>query len=169
MRVLVGMVRAAFGVTAMGLVCSLGATAQTDSSGQTGADIIQPLMVKAWEELEFGTIIPNTLTSGIVSISVDETRTCTAELICTNAVFSAARFMVTGEPDKIYEITIPPGLTMENSSGDQMLVDGLHSDIDQGLLIDGTDEFWVGADLHVSANQALGTYTGTYTVSVEYQ
>jgi hypothetical protein len=33
----------------------------------------------------------------------------------------------------------------------------------------GTRTYNIGATLNVNANQAIGTYTGTYVVNVEYQ
>ena len=38
-----------------------------------------------------------------------------------------------------------------------------------GALTGGTDTFNVGGTLSVGANQAAGSYSGTYTVSVNYQ
>lgn len=152
--------------------CVLGFTPIAHSetaTGDAGARIVQPLIVKAWEELDFGTIAPGTSAAGIVTVTADESRSCGSEVACIGNTFSAARFMVTGETNHTYQISVPAGLTIENDAGDQMVVDNLYSDISQGVLANGQDEFWIGGDLHVDANQPLGTYSGVYVVSVEYQ
>ncbi|MEM6899374.1 MAG: DUF4402 domain-containing protein [Pseudomonadota bacterium] len=152
-----------------GLACSNASTAETSVTGHAGAQIIEPLMVMAWEELDFGTIAPNSSFPGIVTVHANETRDCSTEVTCVGSAFSAARFMVTGEADHIYDISVPTDLMIENSLGDTMLIDNLYSDRSQGLLTGGVDEFWVGGDLHIGANQAIGSYTGVYVVSVQYQ
>ncbi|MEM7662953.1 MAG: DUF4402 domain-containing protein [Pseudomonadota bacterium] len=145
------------------------ANAEVSEASNAGARIVEPLMVMAWEELDFGIIAPGTTLPGTVTVTANQTRSCGPEVDCIGNEFAAARFMVTGESGHVYDISVPTGLTIENSTGDQMIIDNLYSDISQGLLVDGVDEFWVGGDLHIAANQAPGAYTGAYIVSVQYQ
>ena len=56
------------------------------------------------------------------------------------------------------------------SGGDTVTVDTFTDDTaGTGTLAGGSDSFNVGATLNLGANQPAGNYTGTYTVTVEYQ
>lgn len=50
-----------------------------------------------------------------------------------------------------------------------MDVDNFTGSKANGTLTSGADSFTVGGTLDVAANQAAGEYTGTFTVTVEYQ
>ncbi|MEL7128413.1 MAG: DUF4402 domain-containing protein [Pseudomonadota bacterium] len=153
---------------AAGFAAPPAAHAET-ADATAGAEIVAPLTVMAWEELFFGTIAPSTLTSGDVFVDVDGTRVCSNGPTCLADNQQAARFAVNGQTGKAYGISVTSGTTVSNGAGDTMAVTGLVSDISTGILVGGSDEFWVGGTLQVSVNQATGMYLGNYTVSVEYQ
>jgi hypothetical protein len=48
-------------------------------------------------------------------------------------------------------------------------VSAANSSIQTSLSSGSSGTFFLGADLTISATQAVGDYTGTYTVTVEYQ
>lgn len=111
---------------------------------EVGAEIFRPLRIMSWEEMNFGKIIPDRETVGRVTLSITGARSCTVA-ICITSEFAAGRFMVTGEPDKIYLVTLPTATTLTNEEEDAMTVDSFIS------------------------SQTQGIYTGVATVSVEYQ
>ncbi len=81
---------------------------------------------------------------------------------------SAASFDVTGEPAQTYFITLPSPATL-TSGGNTMTVDTFNHDAGvTPTLAGGSDTFNVGATLHVGATQASGTYSDTYSVTVNY-
>ena len=82
---------------------------------------------------------------------------------------SAAQFTVTGANSTTYAITLP-GLTPLNSGGNSMNIDAFLTDIGAtGTLSgSGSQTFFVGSTLHVAAAQPAGTYTGSFSVTVNY-
>jgi hypothetical protein len=91
----------------------------------------------------------------------------------------ASSCSVTGDVAATYSVTIPSSVTLANGSGQSMIVnsftvssDGDSNPLSRLLHNDGTglgiDSFGVGAKLNVGANQAPGSYNGTYIVSVQY-
>ncbi len=65
-------------------------------------------------------------------------------------------------------ISLPLTSITLTSGTDSMTVSGLASDV-ASIVLDGTDAFTVGGSLAVAANQAAGTYTGSFSVDVDYQ
>jgi hypothetical protein len=84
-----------------------------------------------------------------------------------------------GDVAATYNVSVPSSVILTNRTGKTMVLNSftLTSDGDTdpynrllrndgtGL---GTDNFGVGAKLNVSADQAPGTYRGTYAVNVQY-
>ncbi len=67
-----------------------------------------------------------------------------------------------------YSITLPSSATL-TSGGDTMTVDTFTHDAGGApTLVFGSDTFNVGATLKVDPNQAVGTYSGTFAVTVNY-
>jgi hypothetical protein len=91
----------------------------------------------------------------------------------------ASACSVTGDVLAVYNVSLPSSATLTNGAGKTMIVNSfsITSDADSNpynrlLHNDGTglglDNFGVGAKLNVGADQAPGTYSGTYVVSVQY-
>jgi hypothetical protein len=153
---------------------------QSDRSTATSiatATIIQPIMLEATEVLAFGNIIPHA--GGTVEISIDGTPTPIGVKMTETqkGTHTAAAYIVTGEKNLTYAITLPEDehvvLNLEDGSGtsaEKMAVtDFKHSITEQIKLSDiGTSSFKVGATLHVVSNQVAGRYSGEYTVIVNY-
>ena len=91
----------------------------------------------------------------------------------------ASTCTTSGDVAATYTVTLPSSTTLSNGTGQSMTVnnfkisgDGDTNPYSRLLRNDGTglgqDSFSVGARLTVRANQAPGTYSGTYVVSVQY-
>ena len=81
---------------------------------------------------------------------------------------AAAAFDVTGEGASTYSITLPSSATL-SSGANTMTVDTFNHDAGATpTLSGGSDTFNVGATLNVGATQASGTYSGTFSVTVNY-
>ena len=83
---------------------------------------------------------------------------------------TAAAFTITGEPTRAITITIPTTDVTITDGTNNMIVNNFQSTPASGTytLAGATTTLNVGADLNVGANQASGTYTGTFNVSVNY-
>ena len=122
-------------------------------------------------DLKFGSVIMDNVNPGTVTISPAGVRTCGAPLTCFGSV-SAAGFETDSDGDgTIFIITLPNSVTL-TSAANSMTVDTFTDSEGGSAPAGGQDElvpFTVGATLHVGAGQTEGTYTGTFTVTVNYQ
>ncbi len=87
---------------------------------------------------------------------------------------------VTGESEMTYHVTLPTSETLSNGQDSMTMTDfTISSDFDStpsdwlnrilaATTSGGADGFGIGAKLHIGADQPSGVYTGTYTVSVQY-
>ena len=140
-----------------------------DVETDAGAKIVSPLQISNLTALYFGTIAPSLSAGDTVIVSPTGAKTCGAELTCLTEDHTAARFNVTGEADASYTIDLPTSIQISNGAGSNMTVNNFTGSKSNGTLVAGEDDFTVGGTLAVAANQATGEYTGTFTVTVEYQ
>jgi hypothetical protein len=159
-------------VPALFIVLSVAAAANAQTSASASASVfakvIQPIAIAKTADLNFGAII--TGAAGSVTVSPGGVETATgATVVNPNPNVSAAQFTVTGEPSTAYLIVLPGSVTISNGS-QTMTVDNFSSTpTPAGLLsATGSQSLAVGAKLTVGANQAVGNYTGTFSVSVAY-
>jgi hypothetical protein len=87
---------------------------------------------------------------------------------------------VTGEAAMTYHVTLPTSETLTSNGHTMTMTDfTISSDFDAtpgdwlnrtlaSTSLGGADGFGLGAKLNIGADQAPGLYTGTYTVSVQY-
>ncbi|MDJ0920962.1 MAG: DUF4402 domain-containing protein [Henriciella sp.] len=139
-----------------------------EASSEAGATIVQPIMIMAWEEMVFGTIAPSTLSADTVTLDAVGGRVCGTALTCVSGTYRPAKFSVTGASDALYTISLPTSITLSNAGGATLQVRDLTTPQLTRQLVDGYDEFMVGAVLDVGVNQATGSYIGSYVVSVDY-
>ena len=83
---------------------------------------------------------------------------------------AAASFSVTGEANSSYTFNLPATATLDDGgAGDAMTVTlSFASGSSSRTLSSGAETVAVNGSLAVAANQLAATYTGTYTVTVEY-
>lgn len=134
------------------LLGASGALAQSRSSGASAtagiaATIVSPVALESSPGLEFG---------GVVSGGTAGT------------VASAATFSVTGEPDATYSILVPESATVVDGAHSMTVATSTGSPDVAGAPPAGTRTFDVVASLAVGADQAPGSYTGTFDVTVAY-
>ena len=131
------------------------------------ATLLAPVSISSSGDLDFGDMI-TTGTAGTVTVTPAGARTCSAEVDCLGGFPAAAAFDVTGEGGNTYSITLPSSATL-TSGGDTMTIDTFTDDAGATpTLSGGSDTFNVGATLNVGATQAGGTYSGTFSVTVNY-
>ncbi len=152
--------------------------ASASASAEAKATLIRPITISMETNLNFGTIVvPSSTTGGTVMVSTDGTTEVTGTDITLAKSLgdppTTASFTVTGEPNGTYSITLPTEATITKKEGSEtMTVSNFTSypSVSDGgtLRADGTHLLKVGATLTVDANQATGEYTGTFDVIVAY-
>lgn len=167
-------------------VLALPGTAHASENGTSTAStvIVRPLSVVKSEDMDFGTIIPST--GGTVTIVPTLSPVCTTTgALIRSGECQPAEFVGAGSFGQLVRIRIPPGgqMTVTNGTGGTMLVNNMTVDgppdlalvrltprMYRGLILNlsGIFYFRVGGRLNVGANQAGGTYTGTFDVDIQY-
>jgi len=143
------------------------AQAAATATGTATAEILTTLTLTATRSLDFGQVAVN----GAGTLDVTSAgSTCSALLVCTGTA-TTATFDVTGSAGSAYGATVPAGsITLTSLGGDTMTVDNFAADYPVGTtLVGGASSFEVGGRLNVGASQPAGVYSGTFSVSVEYQ
>ena len=159
----------AFAVT---LVAFGGISSQAYAASTTGnaqAIIVTPIAISESQSMNFGSIGPDTAASTVVLDTAGGVTSGTAQLVPGTGA-AAGIFAVTGEAAYTYAITLPASATL-TFGANTMTVDTWSTTTGSGTAtLDGTgaDTVNVGATLHVGGGQAAGTYTGTYTITVDY-
>ncbi len=150
-----------------------------EDDAAAGAAVITPLQIIKTTDLDFGIIAPRLTAADTVKVLRNDPyiSVCGAELTCF-ASGGRGNFKVTGEPFASFTLSNPGSITVSDGAGNSMLVDsfigGGSSTNDYwggGATFDATgiSHMHVGATLYVGANQPVGTYVGTFTVTAEYQ
>ncbi len=159
---------------AVGAVALVGVAAFTPSSAQAASatanatvDIVAAIAITKTVDLDFGSVVPAAGADTVI-ISSAGARTCGATLTCTDTV-AAASFDVTGGANLAYTVTLPASASI-TGPGPAMTVDTFTDSISSAgtLSAGGAQTFTVGATLNVGASQVAGAYTGTFSVSVDY-
>ncbi len=152
------------------LTLAAGPALAAQATANANATIIQPIAISKSADLEFGSIAAGTGVS-VVRISTAGARSLVSgdATLVTGGTVQAAAFTVTGEASTGYDITLPANTTL-TSGANNMTVDTFVDSKTGSSTLDGSgnDSFTVGADLTVGASQAVGSYTGTFNVTVNY-
>lgn len=127
------------------------------------------------QDLSFGAFAAGA--GGTVTISPHSVRSATGDVtLMTGGQFSqgsAATFDVFGTPNASYQIMLPTDgqVTLTGSQGGSMSVSTFTSSPSaQGQLgLLGTQTLAVGAKISVGGNQATGSYSGTFNVTIAYE
>ena len=144
-------------------------------NGAAQATVIKPLRIVAVGPLAFGQLTRPTA-AGTVVMAPNGIITTTGGVIGSTAITQTSTrgpgtFTVTGDPSRLFALTLPNTLTLR-SGVRTMTVNTFRSNWVSGtsrLSAAGSFALAVGATLRVGANQTIGTYTGTYAVTVTYQ
>jgi hypothetical protein len=153
--------------------------------GVAAATIIRPLRVVAVTDMDFGTITHLPGTSGTVTVSpwtAGAGFAGGASAVCVGSdctAAHAARFAVSGEPQRNYAIQLPASITATGSATDPgtiappLTIGGLTMRTVNGngaprLDASGADQFEVGGTITLSADQPPAHYRASFAVIVSY-
>lgn len=172
-----------WGVVLVGAISAFAMTSPV-SAKQRVADaqiaIVRPLEFIRVENLDFGTVIRAT-TAGTVTIAPNGTRTKTGNVILIGTGFQPAKFAGMGTNNQNVDISLGAASIFATGPGAPMRVrtfvmgstpTAVLTTNPQRFRINsatGIFTFPVGATLEVGANQVPGTYTGTWTITLNYQ
>ena len=134
------------------------------------ANIVSSINIVAKNGVVFGNISSSAI-SGTVSIDTSGSRTATGGVtINTSTSGSPANFEVSGDPNGLYDITLPLFVVITSGGGDSMTVDNFSSTpgTNGQLGAGGTQNLSVAARLNVSSSQPFGAYRGLMSTTVEY-
>lgn len=157
-------------VSALAFACPAHAATAT---GNSQAVILTPLSVVNTDTLRFGDIIAGASAGTVTIDPYTEARTTTGGATAYGGAVSAGKFTGLSDGTSHLKIDVPVGsITITRvGGGATMLVDNFDINGNKNNWVPGgaVYTFNVGARLRVGANQMTGTYTGTYSVTVNYR
>ena len=112
---------------------------------------------------------------GAIGVNVNGARTRSGSVVLLASSTSPASFTISsknpGNDNKIYVLTLPANGSVSLVSGSHsMAVNNFVSDYPAGSPLPAASQtVRVGAVLQVAPNQAPGSYTGSFNVTLEYQ
>ena len=135
------------------------------------ATVIVPLAITKNTDISFGKFLAGT--GGTVSIATNGSRTAGGgvTLFNQNSVSNAASFAVTGEGAYTYAITLPANSTVNLSDGASHTMAAssfISNPSGTGTLTAGAQTLLVGATLTAASAQTPGSYTGNFSITVDY-
>lgn len=153
-------------------VWGLKLNAQTSATASAQATILSPLTITKSIDLNFGNVTVGT-SIGTVVLLPTSIRSATGGVVLPSALpgtITAGKFITGGYPNATYDITLPVSVTLTNPGGVTMeVINFTSTPTTTGTLNSGgTEDIYVGATLQVGSSQAIGTYSGTFNVSVNY-
>jgi hypothetical protein len=183
--------RCAKALAAAAFATALGFTASAAQAGtaslQTQVNILTPLSMVKTADMDFGNVVRPSA-AGTVVLTPTTTASCTTTGgLIRSGTCRAATFMGFGATNQIVRIRFNGStVTLANGLGQTMTVTNRTADGTPALnylsgnvnsngnvryrivSASGIFDYRVGGTLNVAANQAMGTYSGTFNVTLEY-
>jgi hypothetical protein len=139
-----------------------------------GANIVEAITLTEDAPLHFGTMtVPTTAATVTIDDAGIMSSAGSVTLLPTQAPFkSQASYTVNGAPNATYAITLPTStIISDGTPADNMIVDAFTcsaSALVGALSFSGSDNFSLGATLHLANAQPAQVYFGVFNVSVAY-
>jgi len=159
---------AACAFTALAALHAGVANAASDN-GTATATVVTPIAIENTAGLAFGKFSAGS--GGTVVMNTAGARSKTGGVVLLSGTAgSAAAFDVTGDGSATYAITLPGSATVTHTDTVTNMSIGTFASNPSatGTLSAGAQTVNVGATLTVASAQTAGSYSGTFTVSVEY-
>jgi hypothetical protein len=130
-----------------------------------------PMGIGSTQSLAFGSFVAGSGGTVTVAANPPGRSSSGAVLLLPSGSWSAATFSVTGDAAATYAITLPgDGIVALTSGANTMGVNAFSSSpaLTGQLSAGGSQTLRVGATLSVGNNQASGSYSGSFAVTVNY-
>jgi hypothetical protein len=158
-----------------GAIASSQAIAPATATGHVHAEIIPVFSATETAQLNFGRFSPGPQ-GGLITITPQNTVSVLGTVFKGTSLHNAASFYVSGDLDAAYTISLPtaPVFLKHASNAKTMLIESWSSipspGIGAGMLQNGFQVVYVGATLKVGTlmDNPLGIYTGTYTITFDF-
>lgn len=129
------------------------------------------LNISTLDNLSFGKLAAGT--GGTVTINTNGSRSSSGGVgLLTSGAGTAARFLVTGDPGFVFNISLPGNGEVALSSGGQsMPVTNFTMNPTSPSSLDGSGNqtLVIGGTLNVDSGKQAGDYSGTFNIIVDYQ
>ncbi|HEV7233206.1 MAG TPA: DUF4402 domain-containing protein [Sphingorhabdus sp.] len=147
-------------------LASTGANAATQTA-TAEVDIVAAVTLTQDAGLDFG-VVASSAAAGTVTLPTgSNTRTCSAAVTCVGTANRGQFTVGNATSGYVVAITVPAATTLASGANTMSLT--LNPSMTSFTSTGVSQIFYVGGTLSVGANQAAGTYTGTYNVSADYQ
>jgi hypothetical protein len=164
---------AAIAVAASAAPAFAQSTASVETTGTT--QIIRPIAIQQTSALAFGTIVRPVSGSSTISIgSGADTASRTGTAVLLRGATSRAKYVVRGEGAEVVSVNVPATFNMTKIGGTDTLAVALTRNPAGNLTLgstlgnEGTANLDIGGSFDVASTTATGNYSGTFTVSVNY-
>lgn len=154
-------------MTALAVASFAPAANALDVPANVSAVIQQAITANEDVPMNFGNIIPNATAEKIATLSA--AGEISGDGLSYSGTTAAAEFSITAAPSTQMNITFADG-TLTSDANSMTLDTFQTSSVPASNTTDASGDLAVrvGANLNVGANQAPGTYNGTYTMMVNY-
>jgi hypothetical protein len=165
-----GILRLSLMAALLPITAAAAAAPGTASSNGT-VTVLGPLTLLKRGDLDFGTLAVTTAGTAVID-PLSGGRSATGGVIPAGSGFHPATFTGTGNRNSVVNIRLPNKPTTVTRAGgtETMTVSNwtLDGKSNRKVPPSQTFDFAVGATLMVGANQAPGTYVGTFDVTIQY-
>ncbi len=159
--------------TLLALLCLHSAFGQTSQTVNVNANIITGLSLTVNRHMNLGSIVPST--TGAITVTLDpsvaspRTKTGTGGILVGNT-HSSAQLTITGHANTPVSLTLPSSVIVLSASNAMEIKNFTSSAAGNTLTLDqnGNGVFYVGGNLLLAQNQAVGLYEGSFQVIVNY-
>lgn len=168
------------------LACAMPASAQQTQGptrtrqAEAKSIVLRQLSFFRVQDLDFGDIVPGA-TAGVIRILPDGTRTVTGGVQALGSTHQPARFAGMGSFNQQVLISVSANSIQLTGPGAPMTLSQFEIGSSPTVILtttplrfrinstNGQFNFPIGARLAVGANQAPGTYSGTFSITLNYQ
>ena len=153
---------------AIAAVAAASPTSAASTTAGTTVNVVRPVSLKMLQDMDFGTLTFASFT-GTRTIAVSRTGalTCTVDIVCSG-VAKQARFNVQGSNKLVVLLSYSGGTLWNGADSIPFTANGPASITMTNSGAPGLD-FDVGGSLTISPTLVGGVYSGTMTVTAEYQ
>lgn len=146
-------------------------------TGTLRSSVLGPVAMLNTAPLDFGGIIP--VGGGTVTIDAQTGLRTSAGVVLAGGTASNARFIATGTPNEVVTISLSSSPIIITNGANSMSINQIRVSVNGGgpqpmgpnanLGPLGVINYAIGGRLNVAANQAAGQYTGSFSLTMDYQ